>query len=59
MVGRMRVRPEACVPLPATTDTLFRCARDLTAAGVLVDGVKRPVGPDTRTANRRLDAEQD
>ena len=30
----------------------MRCTRELTAAGVPVVEVKRPVRPDTRTANR-------
>jgi hypothetical protein len=30
---------------PLGTDILLRCARELAAAGVPVDGVKRPLGP--------------
>jgi hypothetical protein len=37
---------------PLGTDILLRCVRELAAAGVPVDGVKRPLGPITGTPNR-------
>ncbi len=41
---------------PLGTDILLRCARELAAAGVQVDGVKRPLGPITGPQTDRLGA---